>query len=58
MSEDELAFYVALETNDSAVQVHGGDELLHHRLRVGDQNEGGLASNGASLLVSDAQISS
>ena len=27
MSEDELAFYDALETNDSAVQVLGGETL-------------------------------
>ena len=35
LSEDELAFYDALETNDSAVQVLGDETLAHHRPRAG-----------------------
>ena len=35
LSDDELAFYDALETNDSAVQVLGDETLARHRPRVG-----------------------
>ena len=34
LSEDELAFYDALETNDSAVQVLGDETLARHRPRA------------------------
>ena len=35
LSDDELAFYDALETNDSAVQVLGDETLARHRARTG-----------------------
>ena len=35
LSEDEVAFYDALETNDSAVQVLGDETPARHRPRVG-----------------------
>ena len=34
LTEDELAFYDALETNDSAVQVLGDETLCQHSPRV------------------------
>ena len=34
LSEDELAFYDALETNDSAVQVLGDETLRNDRARA------------------------
>ncbi len=40
LTDDELAFYDALETNDSAVKVLGDAELRDDRPRAGDDRAG------------------
>src|SRR5579862_8093710 len=56
LTEEELAFYDALETNDSAVQVLGDAQAAHDCTRAGLDGAGERAGKFAGASASDGSL--